>query len=53
MEIVAYQMDALKNWQTIVEISKEATVVFNMIDVGDNWDAAVAALCIKRNLLLV
>lgn len=39
--IEAYNLDALKEWQKIVELSKESTVVFNMIDVGDYFDAAV------------
>ena len=39
--VEAYQFDAVENWDRIVEFSKEATVVFNMIDVGDYFDAAV------------
>ena len=39
--IEAYNMCALKNWQKIVELSKDATIIFNMIDVGDYFDAAV------------
>lgn len=41
MIIEAFNFCALKEWQTIVELSKEATVCFNMIDVGDYFDAAV------------
>ena len=41
MIVEAHNMCVLKNWQKIVELSKEATVVFNMIDVGDYFDAAV------------
>lgn len=39
--VEAFNMCALENWQKIVEQSKEATAVFNMIDVGDYFDAAV------------
>ncbi len=39
--VEAYNMCALVNWHKIVTISKEATVIFNMIDVGDYFDAAV------------
>ena len=39
--VEAHHMCALENWQKIVELSKEATVIFNMIDVGDYFDAAV------------
>jgi molybdopterin/thiamine biosynthesis adenylyltransferase len=41
MQIEAYNFCALENWQKIVELSAEATVCFNMIDVGDHFDAAV------------
>ena len=41
MQVEAYNFDALTNWPKIVELSKESTVVFNMIDVGDYFDAAV------------
>ena len=41
MKVEAYNFCALSNWSKIVELSKEATVVFNMIDVGDYFDAAV------------
>ncbi|CDW91226.1 family protein [Stylonychia lemnae] len=53
MVIEAYNFCALKEWQKIVELSKQSTVVFNMIDVGDYFDAAVQALCMKRNLPLI
>lgn len=53
MEVEAYTMCALEHWQTIVELSNQATVVFNCIDVGDNWDAAIASLCMKKKLLCV
>lgn len=46
-------MCALENWQTIVELSKEATICFNTIDVGDNFDVAVASLCIKRGITYI
>jgi hypothetical protein len=36
-----------------VQLAAEATVVFNMIDVGENFDFAVQALCIKKRLLLI
>ena len=41
MIVEAYNMDALKNWQKIIEVAKESTVIFNMIDVGEYFDAAV------------
>lgn len=43
---------ALKNWSKVVDLAKESTVVFNMIDYGDHFDAAVQSLCLKLNLPL-
>lgn len=45
MEVETHVIDALKEWPKIVELCKEATVVFNMIDVGEYFDAAVQSLC--------
>ncbi len=53
MVVESYNMCAMKNWQKIVEISKEATVVFNMIDVGDYFDAAAQSLCMVRSIPLI
>jgi len=41
MQIETHHIDVLINWPKVVEMAKEATVVFNMIDVGDTFDAAV------------
>jgi hypothetical protein len=32
--IDAYNLDAVKNWQKIIELTKESNVVFGMIDYG-------------------
>ncbi|TNV79743.1 hypothetical protein FGO68_gene16044 [Halteria grandinella] len=53
MIIEAYNMCALENWQKIVELSAQVTVIFNMIDVGDYFDAAVQSLCMARNIPLI
>ena len=52
-EVVALQMDALTNWQTIVKQAEEADVVFNLIDVGEYFDVAVQSLCMKKKKLLL
>ena len=52
-EVEALQMCALKNWQEIVRQVEQATVVFNLIDVGEYWDIAVQALCMKKKKLLL
>ena len=46
-------MDALKNWDKIVELVEESTVVFNMIDVGEYWDLAISSLCMKKGKLTI
>ena len=52
-EIEAHQIDALTNWDKIIEFVEEADVVFNMIDVGEYWDIAVQSLCMKKRKLLI
>lgn len=51
--VEAHQMDALKNWDKIVNFVEECTVVFNMIDVGEYWDIAVQSLCMKKGKLMI
>ena len=46
-------MCALKNWQEIVRQVDQASVVFNLIDVGEYFDIAVQALCMKKKKLLL
>lgn len=52
-EIVTMEMNALEKWDEICKVAKECTVVFNMIDVGEYWDAAVQALCMRNNIPMV
>lgn len=52
-EIIDHNFDVLPNWHRVVEMSRDVTVIFNMIDIGDYFDAAVAALALKRKLPLV
>ena len=51
--VEAYHLCALESWTKIVELAREATVIFNMIDVGDYFDAAVQALCQARKIPLI
>ena len=53
MEVETHVIDALKNWQKIVQLCDISTVIFNMIDVGEYWDAAVQALCMQKEKLLI
>jgi len=41
LEIESHKFDVLLEWQRVVAFSEEATVVFNMIDIGEYFDAAV------------
>ena len=49
-EIVEMDMNALTNWDKIVTAAKECNAIFNMIDVGHLWDAAVQSLCLSLNI---
>ena len=51
--VEVHHMDALKNWDKIVELVEESTVVFNMIDVGEYWDLAISSLCMKKGKLTI
>ena len=53
MEVETYNMCALENWPKIVELSANASVIFNMIDVGEYFDAAVQSLCLSRKIPLI
>lgn len=46
-KIEGYNMDAVTNFDKIVELAKRSTFIFNMIDVGDEWDLAIQSLCLK------
>jgi hypothetical protein len=53
LEVEAHHFDVLIDWQRVVTLSEQATVVFNMIDVGEYLDLAVQALCMAKGLLLI
>jgi len=40
----AMHLDAVEHWGDIVRVAKESTVIFNLIDVGSQFDYAVMAL---------
>jgi len=44
-QVDAFHMDALVHWDTVVQLARGSTCVFNTIDHGDKWDYAVGALC--------
>lgn len=53
LHIETHQFDVLADWQRVVNLARQATVVFNMIDVGEYFDLAVQALCMNLDLLLI
>ncbi len=52
-EIVPMEIDVLKEWGKVVEASKECTVIFNMVDVGNYFDFAVQSLALLRKVPMV
>ncbi|CAE8611416.1 unnamed protein product [Polarella glacialis] len=44
-EVEAVHCDAVLEWHRIVDLARQATVVFNGIDVGVMWDYCVNSLC--------
>ena len=46
-------MDVLTNWKKVVEVAKESTVIFNMIDTGEYLDLAFQSLAymVKAHLV--
>lgn len=43
-EIVALHLDVLTEWQRVVSLAQESTVIFNGIDIGGYFDYAVLSL---------
>ncbi|CAD8064450.1 unnamed protein product [Paramecium sonneborni] len=52
-EIKIFDLDAVQNWDKIVELASQSTVIFNCIDYGDYWDAAVQSLCLYYNIPMI
>lgn len=52
-ELVTFHLNALTNFDKVVELVKASDIVFNMIDVGDYFDLAVQSLCLKLQKTLI
>ena len=52
-QIEIFCIDALANWEKIIELAKQSTVVFNMIDYGDHFDLAVQSLCLNLKIPVI
>ncbi|CAD8060357.1 unnamed protein product [Paramecium primaurelia] len=52
-EIQMFDLDAVQNWDKIVEMASQSTAIFNCIDYGDYWDAAVQSLCLYYNIPMI
>ena len=48
-QIVGFDGCAVKNWKTIIEFARQSNIIFNMIDYGDWFDAAIQSLCFALN----
>jgi hypothetical protein len=46
-------LDALQHWDKVVEIAKECTVIFNMIDVGDYFDLSIQSLALRLHIPMI
>lgn len=43
-EVVWHNLDILLRWKDIVEMAKESTVIFNCVDIGDDFDVVAIEL---------
>lgn len=53
VEIVSHNLDVREHWPEIIELAKESHVIFNMIDIGDQFDVVVQALALTLKLPLL
>lgn len=53
VEIVEHNFDVRDHWPEVIEIAKESTVIFNMIDIGDQFDVVVQALALTLKIPLL
>lgn len=53
VEVVAHNFDVRERWPDVVKIAKECTVIFNMIDIGDQFDVVVQALALTLKVPLL
>lgn len=52
-EIVSHNWDVREHWPEVVTLAQECHVIFNMIDIGDQFDVVVQALALTLKLPLV
>lgn len=52
-QIEVFHGNALTNWDKVVDFARRSTFVYNCIDWGDKFDAAVSALCLQLKVPLV
>tara|TARA_B110000438_G_C15710851_1_gene605263 strand:- start:120 stop:905 length:786 start_codon:yes stop_codon:yes gene_type:complete len=51
--IEIYNIDALKEWSTVVGLIIDSDVVFNTIDYGDHFDYAVSSACLILGIPMI
>jgi hypothetical protein len=44
-ELVPLHLDATHDWEKVVQMARQSTVIFNAIDYGEYFDYAVTSLC--------
>jgi molybdopterin/thiamine biosynthesis adenylyltransferase len=52
-QIEYFHGNALTNWEVVTNFARRSTFVYNCIDWGDKFDAAVSALCLQLKIPLV
>lgn len=52
-EILSYNFDVLKNWPLLVKLALDSDVIFNMIDIGDQFDMLLQSLCLTLKIPLI
>lgn len=52
-EIISHNWNVLDHWPEVIELAKSSTVIFNMIDIGDQFDIVVQALALSLKLPLI
>lgn len=52
-EVVAHELDVRERWPEVVALARESHVIFNMIDIGDQFDVVVQALALTLKIPLI
>ena len=53
MGVEAYNFDVVEEWGRVVELAKDCSVIFNMVDVGEYFDACAQSLAMVYQIPLI